>query len=114
MGLIRSLRRIGIAGGAPPPRTDFRRIGLEPPSVPTGPRETGEYLEIRPFAERLDAFVDLVRLPAVLATWRDDQFADTRRATVRVAAGREQAGLGICTRPKPEPGEEAAVVIEKL
>ena len=67
--LIRSLRRVGIAGGAPTPRTDFTYIGVKAPAVPTGLRGPGKQLEIRPFAQRLDARVDLVGLPAVLAPW---------------------------------------------
>src|SRR5271166_3302069 len=112
--LIRSLRRVGIAGGAPTPRTDFAQIGVEAPAVPTGLRGPGKHLEIRPFAQRLDARVDLVRLPAVLAPRRDDQLADICRETMRFAARREQTRFGVRARPKSEPGEEAPVIVEGL
>jgi hypothetical protein len=71
--LLGGLGRVGIAVCAPAAPRDPRQFGVEAPAVPAQPQEAGEHFQIRPFAQRLDAFVSLVRLPAVLAALRHDQ-----------------------------------------
>jgi hypothetical protein len=87
--LIRRLRRVGIAGGRPTARTYFPQISIEAPAVPTGLREPGEHLEIRPLAQRLDARVDLVGLSAVFTPRRspavEQRFYSTIRSCVSMA-----------------------------
>ena len=108
------MRSVGIAGSTPTPRSEFAQIGIKAPTVPSGLGASCEQLKIRPLAKRLDARVDLVWFPAVLAPRRDDQLADICRETVRVAARREQTRFGVGARPKSEPGKEITVVIEGL
>src|SRR5207302_24836 len=110
------LRRVGIAGGAPAPLANLGRIGLAPPTIParsgeTWLRETGKHLEIRPFAKRLDAFVDLVRFTAVFASRGNYQLLNIGIATMWVTPRCKQAWLRVCARPKAQSTKKAVAVV---
>src|SRR6202008_735690 len=83
---------------------------LKAPAIPARSRCAGEQLAVGAGDNCLFRPAGPGRVAAVLALWRDDQFANGARDALRVAAREEQAKLGIGARVVAGPHRKQLVV----